>query len=141
MIKLMEDVRVTKNFTLDEFANHLSGGTYLKIDLDLIYKLQEIRNIVGPTEITSGYRTPSFNSSVGGSSNSYHLKGIAADVKFGFSVWGVEALKDLFSGIGFNNMGIYLNSQNKIQWIHCDIGTPWSSWSKHNGMSYKIYHV
>ena len=140
MIKLMEDIQVTENFKLDEFANHLKDGTYLKIDLDLVYMLQEIRNIVGSIEVTSGYRTPEFNKSIGGSSNSYHLEGLAADIKFDFTPWTKETLLKLFSGVGFQNLGIYWQG-SKIAWIHCDIGTPWSSWSKYGTMAYKEYTI
>ena len=140
MIKLMEDIQVTKNFKLDEFANHLKDGTYLKIDLDLVYMLQEIRNIVGSIEVTSGYRTHEFNKSVGGSSNSYHLEGLAADIKFDFTPWTKETLLKLFSGVGFQNLGIYWQG-SKIAWIHCDIGEPWSSWSKYGTMAYKEYTI
>jgi uncharacterized protein YcbK (DUF882 family) len=141
MIKLVENTQITKNFRLDEFANHLKDGTYLKFDLELINKLQIVRDIVGSITITSGYRTKEFNASVGGSSNSYHLTGKAADIKFNFEPWGIETLVKLFSGIGFNNCGIYLNSANRIQWVHLDTGNPWKSWDKHNDMSFKVYHV
>lgn len=141
MIKLMEDIQVTKNFKLDEFVNHLKDGNYLKIDLDLVYMLQEIRNIVGSINVTSGYRTPEFNKSIGGSSNSYHLEGLAADIKFDFTPWTKETLLKLFSGVGFRNLGIYWNQQGKIDRLHCDIGTSWSNWLKYNDMSYKEYNI
>jgi len=121
MIKLLEDIQVTPNFKLDEFANHLSDGTYLKIDLDLVYKLQELRNIVGEITVTSGYRTPEFNASCGGSSNSYHLDGLAADIKFNFNDWDVYSLTKVLKSIGFINVNFYLQGSD-IQRLHLDIG-------------------
>ncbi|MDB4302087.1 D-Ala-D-Ala carboxypeptidase family metallohydrolase [bacterium] len=141
MIKLLEDVQVTKNFKFDEFSNHLKDGTYLKIEMDLIYKLQQIRDIVGSITITSGFRTETFNKSVGGSSNSYHIEGKAADIRFNFDAWSIETLTKLFSGIGFGNLGIYLNPNNSINRLHCDVGEPWKNWDKYNNMSFKVYHV
>ena len=45
--------------------------------------IQPIRNKYGRTDITSGYRGPKLNRIVGGSPNSQHCKGQAADIKFG----------------------------------------------------------
>lgn len=42
--------------------------------------LERIRAILGvPMQITSGYRSPKLNSAVGGSKNSAHMQGFAAD--------------------------------------------------------------
>lgn len=45
----------------------------------LVETLQELRNKYGKLQITSGYRCPSHNKAVGGSTNSKHTKGQAAD--------------------------------------------------------------
>lgn len=143
-MKLLDDMRLTKNFTMDEFANHLSDGVYIKHDLGLSARLQLLRDIVGSITVTSGYRTPDFNASIGGSSNSNHLKGTAADIKFDFTPWYIDSLKLLLSGIGFTNIGIYLNSSGFIQWIHVDIGKRWNEangWKHFRDSAVKIYHV
>jgi hypothetical protein len=43
--------------------------------------LDPIREVTGPIIVTSGYRTPRLNTAIGGSENSDHLRGCAADVK------------------------------------------------------------
>ena len=48
---------------------------------ELLNVLEKIRNhFNAPVIINSGYRTPSWNSKVNGASNSYHCKGMAADI-------------------------------------------------------------
>ena len=53
----------------------------LLVAQDLLNILEEIRkHFDTPVIINSGYRTPSWNSKVGGTPNSYHCKGMAADI-------------------------------------------------------------
>ena len=53
----------------------------LLVATELIETLEKIRNHFNePVIINSGYRTPSWNSKVNGTSNSYHCKGMAADI-------------------------------------------------------------
>lgn len=53
----------------------------LLVATELIETLEKIRNhFNAPVIINSGYRTPSWNSKVNGASNSYHCKGMAADI-------------------------------------------------------------
>lgn len=48
---------------------------------NLIEVLERIRKIVNsPVIINSGYRTPEWNTKVGGTKCSYHMKGMAADI-------------------------------------------------------------
>lgn len=53
----------------------------LLISTELLDTLEKIRkHFNAPVIINSGYRTPSWNSKVNGASNSYHCKGMAADI-------------------------------------------------------------
>lgn len=56
------------------------GDLLSSIDDKLVNYLQRARNHFGvPVVITSAYRTESYNKTVGGAKNSYHVKGQAAD--------------------------------------------------------------
>lgn len=53
----------------------------LLVAAELLSVLEKIRkHFNAPVIINSGYRTPSWNSKVGGAPNSYHCKGMAADI-------------------------------------------------------------
>ena len=53
----------------------------LLIATELLEALEKIRNHFNAAVIiNSGYRTPSWNSKVNGTPNSYHCKGMAADI-------------------------------------------------------------
>jgi len=144
MIKIVQNYKIADNFTADELANHLSDGTYLVLDRALPGPLQAIRDIVGSTRITSGYRTVDFNRSIGGSSNSNHLTGKAVDLVFDFTDWNINSIKKVFSGCGFTNIGIYIDKKtNKFKWIHADVGKCWNEangWKHFNNSAVKIYY-
>lgn len=73
---------LSKNFTRDEFECQCGKCTAQMIDTELVDKLQHIRDVLGvPLKITSGYRCIVHNASktVGGSPNSKHRYGMAAD--------------------------------------------------------------
>lgn len=73
--------KVSTNFRVREFAC-LDGSDPIFISSELISILQKIRNHFGKAvTITSAYRTPTRNKSVGGTTYSQHLYGMAADIK------------------------------------------------------------
>lgn len=73
--------KVSPHFKAKEFQCK-DKSEYLLIATELIEVLEKIRNhFNAPVIINSGYRTPSWNSKVNGASNSYHCKGMAADIK------------------------------------------------------------
>jgi uncharacterized protein YcbK (DUF882 family) len=54
----------------------------VKVDEVLIISLEELRKLSGgPIYINSGYRCPTHNKVVGGSKHSYHMKGMAVDIR------------------------------------------------------------
>ncbi|MDD2777991.1 MAG: D-Ala-D-Ala carboxypeptidase family metallohydrolase, partial [Methanocellales archaeon] len=68
-------------FEKGEFACG-DGCGYDDISLDLVDKLQMLRNLVGkPIHITSGCRCEAYNRYIGGVDNSPHLYGLAADIQ------------------------------------------------------------
>ncbi len=75
------NVRLSTNFKVKEFACQ-DGSDPIFIDSELVSVLQKIRNHFGKAvTITSAYRTPGHNKSVGGTTYSQHLYGKAADIK------------------------------------------------------------
>ncbi len=118
------DERLTTNFKIKEFACH-DGTDKILIDTDLILLLQKIRDHFGkPVNITSAYRTPAYNSTIGGSSTSYHVKGQAADIK----VNGVDpAIVAMYAEtIGAGGIGLYSYVNNGF--VHIDTRTTKYRW-------------
>lgn len=73
--------KVSTNFKVKEFACQ-DGSDPIFIDSELVEVLQKIRSHFGrAVTITSAYRTPTHNKSVGGTTYSQHLYGKAADIK------------------------------------------------------------
>lgn len=101
----MNNIQISKNFKLKEFQCK-DGSQLVKLDSQLLHKLQQLRDVIGkPIIINSGYRTKEYNKRVGGSPNSQHLKGKAADIK----VKGIspEELARKAQEVGFDGIGIY----------------------------------
>lgn len=73
--------KLSNNFRVREFACK-DGSDVIFVSPDLVSLLQKIRSHFGKAvTITSAYRTPSHNKSVGGTTYSQHLYGAAADIK------------------------------------------------------------
>lgn len=73
--------KVSANFKVKEFACK-DGSDPVFISQELVAVLQKIRtHFDKPVNITSAYRTPTYNKKVGGVNNSQHLYGRAADIK------------------------------------------------------------
>lgn len=75
-----EEENVSEHFKTREFqCKDKTEG--LLVATELIETLEKIRNhFNAPVIINSGYRTPSWNRKVNGAPNSYHCKGMAADI-------------------------------------------------------------
>ncbi len=122
---------LSKNFQVKEFACKDGTDTIL-IDSELVTVLQKIRDHFGaPLTITSGYRTASHNAAVGGASNSYHMKGMAADIKVqGVSPRQVAAYAEL---LGVRGIGLYST------WVHVDTRTSSSYfWNSEGSSTYEV---
>ena len=76
---------LSKHFNRSEFACKCGCG-YDTVDAELIEYLEAIRLRFGPVTVTSGCRCTEHNKAVGGSKNSQHVLGRAADIQ----VKGVE---------------------------------------------------
>jgi uncharacterized protein YcbK (DUF882 family) len=125
MYNVPENLKLSKNFTLNEFACK-DGSKTITIDYELIEKLQQLRDKIGkPVSITSGYRSVAYNKECGGIPTSNHLLGKAADIK----VSGLSPLElaKAADRIGFKGIGVYPTfthvdvcgsvSGDKIYWV------------------------
>jgi uncharacterized protein YcbK (DUF882 family) len=78
-------MKLTEDFYLDEF--HCKDGTEVPDNMldniqEVANNLQELRDYIGvPITITSGYRSPDYNESIGGVKFSRHTMALAADLK------------------------------------------------------------
>ena len=93
------------NFKLKEFSCH-DGSDVVKVDSDLIIKLQALRDIIGkPIVINSGYRTTEYNKKIRGATRSQHIYGKAADI----AISGVnpEDVAKKAEALGFLGIGLY----------------------------------
>ena len=71
---------LSPHFSKHEFRSR--DGAEHPIDPKLIAMLEQIRtHFNAPTTVVSGYRSPAHNAKVGGAKNSFHLRGMAADIR------------------------------------------------------------
>lgn len=117
------------HFRLREFQSK-DGADEVLLSVRLLYLLEEIRRITDqPVSINSGYRTPAHNRKVGGSKNSQHVLGKAADIVVGRMHGNVgNALKIaiLASQLGFKGIGVYPT------FTHVDVRDEVSHWDNTN---------
>ena len=116
--------KVSANFKVKEFRCK-DGSDPVFIGDELVDVLQDVRNHFKKavnTEDHSGYRTPTHNKKVGGSTYSQHMYGVAAD----FHVVGV-AHKEVYDylnkkypnkyGIGLYSWGVHVDTRKtKSRW-------------------------
>ena len=109
------NVQVGPHFRVKEFACK-DGSTITFIDDYMVTILELLRKELGnkPIIITSGYRTPTHNAKVGGAKYSYHMRGMAVDIKVDgkTSKEVAKALDKLVIGCGI----IVYES-----WVHFDV--------------------
>ncbi len=114
-------------FRISEFACKDGSDTIL-IDNKLAALLQDIQNHFGKkVQITSGYRTASYNTKVGGSANSLHTKGMAADI----SISGVapREIARYAESLGAKGIGLYST------FVHVDTRTTKYYWNSGSQVS------
>lgn len=93
---------LTANFSRREFKCPCCGRD--DISIELVRKLQRVRDVAGPLRITSGVRCSSHNKAVSGKSSSSHLKGLAVDVHCKSSSKRFAILEAAFK-VGFRRIG------------------------------------
>lgn len=125
-------MRLSKNFTLEEFER---SQTAKRLDLDnsippeyipnvkalVDNVLQPLRDAFGePIMISSGYRNPTVNGIIGGSKNSSHCRGEAAD----FTIKGIdniEVAEWIENNCQFDQLILEFYSETSPNggWVHC----------------------
>lgn len=111
------NVKITNHFKVKEFACK-DGSPIVFVDEYMTTLLEILRmKINKPIIITSGYRTPEHNKKVGGAKYSYHMRGMAADIR----VDGMSAkeIANKLNEIVPNECGIIVYKN----WVHFDVRT------------------
>ena len=106
---------IGKYFKVREFACR-DGSQVVFVDNYLVSILDALRNKIGkPVIITSGYRTPGWNKKYDGAKYSYHMRGMAADIR----VNGISAkeLANKLNAIIPEECGIIVYKN----WVHFDV--------------------
>ena len=125
--------QLSANFKVKEFACK-DGADEILIAGGLVAKLQQIRDHFDKeVNINSGYRTAAHNKAVGGSPNSQHLLGMAADI----SIAGVTPLQiaqyaEYLFGKTTGGIGLYGT------FVHIDIRAARSRWDQRSGSAVNV---
>lgn len=128
-------MQLTKNFSLSELieagsARRLGYDEQFNPPIDVVnnlsllakHVLQPLREAIGhPITVTSGYRSPRVNKSVGGAKNSEHVLGKAADIQL--VIDGKNRNQLLFDtvlklNLPFRQMIDEFGSEKEPAWIH-----------------------
>lgn len=125
-------MRITRNFNSEEFECNcgcdMPDYVFFNI-LSLADELQVLRDALNtPIHLTNAYRCESHNKAVGGSKNSQHLQGKAADLQ----VKGIDT-RDLFNTIeAFISERIMLEGGLGLYktFVHYDIRKQKARWKK-----------
>lgn len=123
--------RLAPSFTVREFRCR-DGSDVVMIDESLVVLLQCIREHFGkPITITSGYRTATHNTAVGGAKSSQHLLGRAADIQVqGVSVEDVAAYAESLMP-AWGGVGRYPVKAGRAKgWVHVDTRPNKSRWTQ-----------
>ena len=124
------EMRLSKNFTLAELTATSHGKLQDTPSLEVIQNLQHLcihvlqplRDAIGrPVYVTSGYRSAKLNARVGGVPNSYHQRGLAADIH----VDNEEHAKVLFDILKQNKYVdmVLMERKSGGRWLHVQTRT------------------
>jgi len=113
--------KLSKNFMSDEFKCSCCGF-FVRSD-ELVKKLQKLRDKVGLSiKVNSGCRCVLHNIQVGGSENSSHLRGLAADISCLDMKLLLEKALGIFERVGIAEGYIHVdvddNKDQGIYWVY-----------------------
>ena len=120
----MHDFNLSPNFKLSEFICKCGSCATTQPIYKLVKMLQELRELYGKKiVITSGVRCREHNAKIGGAPNSYHLYGMAVDIKCHKSHDKYKLLEYAYK-VGFTGIGV------SSQFLHLDVrGTGERLWT------------
>jgi len=108
-------MKVSDNFDREEMACKCGCG-FDTVDIELLAALESLRaHFNKPIKITSGNRCESHNERVGGSFNSQHTKGLAADIQ----VFGIIP-ELVYNYLDHKHEGKFGVGRYKT-WVHLDV--------------------
>ena len=115
---------LTPHFSSHEFK--CRDGSSHPMDCRLLSMLEAIRCSFGPISITSGYRSPEYNKKIRGAKDSYHTRGMAADIRVLNTPPSVvyEWADDKFPVSG---LGLY--ERDGGGWVHIDCRSYRARWT------------
>ena len=114
MLNQINHIMIAPHFNLSEFACPCCHRVMLHPLL--LEKLEKLRKkMERPIHITSEYRCFTYNQKVGGVANSYHLIGLAADIKV--KDINLIELLEICEKIDFTGIGFY----EKKNFLHLDV--------------------
>jgi len=112
----INNFQLSENFNLQEFECTHADHRHVKVDDELVEKLQKLRNKLGQAMmITSAYRCFERNKQVGGAENSQHMKGTAVDISLNNLNYDIGEIAEKAKEIGFTGVGLYNT------FIHLDV--------------------
>jgi hypothetical protein len=130
--------RLSPHFTLDELT-HSEYAVRMGLDntptsniirnlTSLADRLETVRNILGdkPIVVTSAYRSPQVNAGVGGSAQSAHMLGNAADIlcpTFGRPKDVVAVLRAHFNRLAYDQIILEYPDSVSGGWTHVGFAT------------------
>ena len=127
-----------KNKFIDKATNSKNPHA-MRLRKDMLYYLEMLHAKaskelgVSALQISSAYRSPAYNKSIGGATNSAHMTGCAVDITFGQNYRHAVAVANIAYGMGFG--GIAIGKQNNY-FLHLDIG-PYGRWDYNKNPKYK----
>lgn len=129
MYNVLNDIQMTRNFALSEFECH-DGSHEVMLDMQLVLKLQNLRDALEQSiTVAAGYRNPTHNAAIGGTSDSLHLEGKAADIKVRGRA--PKAVAVIAENLGFKGIGVYTHNGNSF--VHLDVRATKKVWHDQPG--------
>ncbi|MBR6581250.1 MAG: peptidoglycan-binding protein, partial [Ruminococcus sp.] len=120
-----DTTQLTKHFKVSEFRCKCGGSHQTKLNVALVYKLEELMGVIGADKaiVSSGYRCSKHDINVGGSGSGQHTYGNAVDICFydkNGKVISTKIVSCRAQDLGFTGIA---NINKNYTYIHLDVRT------------------